>query len=356
MGSLLRFPQQLWRLRKTREEACSWLVSLDEGLSADERRELEQWLAADPSHGRVLVEMAHRWDEQNVLSGLAQFFPFDHHKGAQSRRASFALALAGVVIATLGLGWFVAPELSFDTTGSDGKSQSFVEPGAHLTAVGQRAVVQMADGSSINLNTDTLLDVAYSAERRVIRLHRGEASFKVARDAQRPFEVRVGEHVIRALGTEFNVRIEALSDFELMVNEGRVELTDIRATSDERKVRDNSTSQVGSSATDLGASEIAVIREGAATVRDLDETELATKLAWQRGMLIFRGEPLSVVIAEVSRYTTKKFVIADDSIRDVRVGGYFATDNVDGLLLALEKSFGVVPTPREDNVIVLTKR
>jgi transmembrane sensor len=336
-------------------------VSLDEGLSADERRKLEQWLAADPSHGRVLVEMAHRWDEQNVLSGLAEFFPFDHHKGAQSRRASFALAVAAVLIATLGLGWFVAREFSFSTAGSDGVSQShvkqnYVDQEAHLTAVGQQAVVQLADGSSINLNTDTLLDVAYSAERRVIRLHRGEASFKVAHDVQRPFEVQVGEHVIRALGTVFNVRLEALSDFELMVNEGRVEVTDIGATSDERKGRDNSTSQAASSATEVGASEIAVIREGAATVRDLEETELTTKLAWQRGMLIFRGEPLHAVIADVSRYTTKKFVIADDSILDVRVGGYFATDNVDGLLLALEKSFGVVSTLQEDDVIVLTKR
>ena len=62
MSKLVVFPNR----GQTREEACSWLVSIDEGLTLDERVKLADWLAADPSHFRVLLDAAADWVEQSA--------------------------------------------------------------------------------------------------------------------------------------------------------------------------------------------------------------------------------------------------------------------------------------------------
>jgi len=51
--------------------------------------------------------------------------------------------------------------------------------------------------------------------------------------------------------------------------------------------------------------------------RLLQET-LSSRLAWQRGMLVFDGEPLEAALAEVSRYTDVRFGIRDDNARGVQ--------------------------------------
>ena len=75
-------------------------------------------------------------------------------------------------------------------------------------------------------------------------------------------------------------------------------------------------------------------------VQGLDATEIEVQLSWQRGMLVFDGEPLDSVLLEIGRYTTVVFA-PDDSIRNVRVGGYFRAGDIDGLLVALRESFDI---------------
>jgi transmembrane sensor len=59
------------------------------------------------------------------------------------------------------------------------------------------------------------------------------------------------------------------------------------------------------------------------------------------------------MLAEVARYTTARFDIEDDSLRDVRVGGYFRAGDVDGLLLALRENFNIESERVGANRIVL---
>jgi transmembrane sensor len=103
------------------------------------------------------------------------------------------------------------------------------------------------------------------------------------------------------------------------------------------------------------AGELAVIDGPDEAVRRIDDLEIEAQLAWQQGMLLFRGSPLEDVLADVSRYTTLKFRIADDSIRMTRVGGYFRAGDVDALLIALRESFGIEPR-RVGDEIILTAR
>src|SRR6202034_2266527 len=91
------------------------------------------------------------------------------------------------------------------------------------TEIGENRRLTLADGSVISLGGNTRIEVAMSENVRAIELTKGEALFKVAKDAARPFKVRAGDATIIAVGTEFNV--ERDSDRAVVsVTEGRVEV------------------------------------------------------------------------------------------------------------------------------------
>jgi transmembrane sensor len=89
----------------------------------------------------------------------------------------------------------------------------------------------------------------------------------------------------------------------------------------------------------VNAQEAALIEPGLQSVRKLTLAETEARLAWQKGMMIFQGEPLERVLAEMNRYTSTKFVVADETLRGVRIGGDFRAGDVDGLLTALRDNF-----------------
>ena len=65
------------------------------------------------------------------------------------------------------------------------------------------------------------------------------------------------------------------------------------------------------------------------------------QLAWREGMLLFDGEPLSEVIAEVSRYAPIEIVLSSPALRDLRIGGFFRAGDTQALLNTLSTSSDV---------------
>src|SRR5690606_5608621 len=96
----------------------------------------------------------------------------------------------------------------------------------YRTAVGEQAREVLPDGSSVTLNTDTEVHVRYLAGERLVRMVRGEAHFTVAHDVSRPFGVRAGDHIVQAVGTAFNVRLQPRGEVEVMVTDGVVRILD----------------------------------------------------------------------------------------------------------------------------------
>jgi transmembrane sensor len=364
MSKVVRFPDT----RKTLEEASLWLVSLEEGLADDERRALEEWLAADPRHGKALVQLANVWGAFDALAELAETFPL--HQYRPRRHRAFVLkvaAAAAVVIAVGALGWHLTSAVMRPSSQSP-ISVELPEPGSTLpqtaaarggasrsyeTAVGEQLSARLPDGSVVTLNTNTLLRVDYSAAVRLVTIERGEASFNVQQDTTRPFRVLARNAVVEALGTIFSVQLAVGERIEVTVSGGRVRVTaapkdsaggsSVAPTPIERGI-------------DVQAGQLAVINDPGEVVRSIDPLEIEAKLAWQRGLLIFRGEPLEAVVADVSRYTTVKFTLADESIRSTRVGGYFRTGDVEALLIALRESFGIEAQRIGDEIILTAQK
>src|SRR5262245_21568787 len=179
-AEVVRLPNQ----RQTREEASLWIARLDRGLTAEERRALDEWLAADSSHSTALVGLAGLWDKADVLAELAELFPLEQQVVAKPRAMRFALgacAAALAVVAVVAAFTFFpvnspAPAVVTGPRAEPTITQpSAVAPPAlavaqqvYETAVGEQSTVRLSDGSIVTLNTDSSIEVRYDDVQRAV--------------------------------------------------------------------------------------------------------------------------------------------------------------------------------------------
>ena len=345
------------------EEAGAWLIKLDgdSAPSADELASLREWLLRSPVHREQLGSLADFWGKMNVLTELA--VPLGHPErranrslGESSRHAMPKFARAGFVTAVLVIGIGIAATYWL-------RPDPFISSnGFYATAVGQQQSTTLADGSVVLLNTNSQIRVDYNNNFRNIRLLQGEAHFTVAKSATRPFRVYARDGRVEAVGTAFSVYLKGDS-VDVTVTEGMVELASINRPGTDRLLlqetlpgSDQSSGSIGivdsgfvETLGTITAGESATIRSAldADTVNSINvvETvepqEFAKRLSWREGVLTFTGDPLEVVVDEISRYTTVSIEITDPVVRATRIGGRFPIGETDAMFDALEANFGL---------------
>ena len=239
----------------------------------------------------------------------------------------------------------------------------------------------LADGSVVQINTDSQVQVDFSDTLRKIRLMRGEAHFDVTRDPDRPFEVYAGKGMVKAVGTAFSVRLS--QDYiKVTVSEGRVDLAAIvedpietRAELSASEARPGAErahrsdkplpTKIGS----LGHGQRATFSNQAIRaeyrgsddsgssivpeINTLAEQELARQLSWREGYLVFAGDPLSYVVEEVNRYMPISIEIADPTLNQLRIGGRFKVGELEAMFDVLETSFGIQVSRLDDRHVQL---
>ena len=340
------------------DEACKWLVRLDSErtLSGEELRELIAWLHRSDAHRDALERHSLLWDRMDTLEKLAvplgrSSRRFWHGLAARVRTPLVRPALAaGCMALALAIGIMLSQREEAPRETAPG-----IAAGAFATSVGEMRTVALADGSSVQLNTDTRLRVNYTERRRSVILRRGEAHFEVASAPDLPFVVYTAMGAVRAVGTAFRVRVLD-QDVEVTVTEGSVDLdrASLGATSgivDEPPTLEESLGLLvaGQTARFNGLS------DHLRAVQDLSTSEVARSLSWREGLLTFSGETLAEVIEEVSRYTVTDVVIVDPAIRDMRIGGVFRTGETDALLDVLETSFGIGVSRSDEDRVELSR-
>jgi len=328
---------------KAREEDASrWLDKLSRGLDKEDGAELTEWLA-ERANRAALLERAPPWQRPDIVALLSQLFPNSPDLVEPPRRARSVVSMGLTAAAALAIVLFGALALSGRDPSSllsDAKAQPNGSiHKTYLTAVGGRQEVTLLDQSKITLNTGTRMTVVFSQHSREVSLDYGEASFDVAHDPARPFNVHAGKRDFQVLGTRFNVRVLTPDNVELTVSEGQVKVlyAPPRWPDTPAKRRENLTY----GETTLTALETALVEPGYQSVRPLVASEVEARLAWQRGMLVFDRAALEDVLAEVDRYTTTKFILADKALANLRIAGSFRTGDVDGLLGELREKFHV---------------
>lgn len=90
-------------------------------------------------------------------------------------------------------------------------------------------------------------------------------------------------------------------------------------------------------------------------LQSLDCTPVDPKAAagWTEGRLVFQALPLTRVLEELNRYTTRKVRLADPSLTGIRVSGVFDAGDTDSVLAALQYAYPVAVDRQAPGEIVL---
>jgi transmembrane sensor len=218
------------------------------------------------------------------------------------------------------------------------------------TSAPQRLALR--DGSTVHLDARSALRVDFSSHGRRVQLEAGQAHFEVAHDAAHPFIATAAGVAVRAIGTAFSVRL-ASDTVEVLVEEGRVEVAP--ATSPPANATATAVPPP-----QLTAGERAVVVRAddvAATVppriEKVEAPELREALAWHRRTVVLSDVPLVEVVARFNRRNAVQLVLADAELRDRRVGGVLALDQVEAFVALLERGGDIVAERRGQEEIVL---
>ena len=322
-------------------EAARWIARLDAGeASLEEHALFAAWKAENRYNQEAADRLAGLWTDMNDLDALGgpMALPAPRRRpfaptGGPRRTSVWAIAgaaAAAILIAVLGLTFFLPTTVAPRTQ-------------VYATAVGEQRTVNLEDGSSVQLNTNSRVEVRFSTSARDLRLSRGEAFFEVAANRNRPFSVYAGDGVVRAVGTAFVVRLRERR-MEVTVTKGVVDVGRLDRAApavDLGGVGRLGRHSVAIVAAQPAATETAFLDRDTITRSVITPPEVTRRLAWREGMLVFTGEALPEVVADVSRYTDMDIEIADSRLAELRVGGYFKVGEVEPMLQALQTSFGV---------------
>ena len=315
------------------ERAALWAARLDgSSFSAEDRAELDAWLAASPTHRTLLSQYC------QFSADLEQHLPALVESGAVSMPAIASPARRRLRSwRALWVGGFLgaataAVALTLHLSAPDIESRNVA------TAVAQRQALTLSDGSRIELNAHTTLRVELARDERRVRLAQGQAFFAVSKDPKRPFIVETPSGSVRVTGTSFDVRTESAASLEVTVLEGSVQ------------VRSGSAAPFA-----LGAYDAISVTPAGAALESLSPNALADRLAWREGRVVFNDTPLRDALARFSRYHGRNLTAAP-AVADLRIGGRFSLDDLDGFFTALEAIHPVQILRDPDGSIQVTAR
>lgn len=311
-------------------EASAWIAKRDEGFTAEDQDGFFDWLAQDPRHKEIYNERLAFWDG---MDGMADWRPEHSSKPNMDllayrtpSRWKKRFCVLGAIAASLLVGL-----LFFER----GMQQEQFE--SRVLAFGGAQSYEnyvLDDGSVVELNKDAEVSVQYTSDKRLIFLHTGEAHFMVAKDKNRPFQVRAGDATVEATGTAFNVALEE-SGIEVLVTEGRVRIDAPSMVSSQgdvgfienpaQELVEGQRSVIAPSA-QLGAPEITTI-----SVEEIDQ-----RLSWKGEILDFTQVPLSEVMTEFNRRNRTKIVVGDPDLLDLEITAKLRSNNLDGFLALLD--------------------
>ncbi len=325
------------------EQAADWLVRLDgdQPPTEQEMAELKQWINRSPVHREQLRRLTQFWHRANILTELS--FPladsqrpqglWDRLKQQYTQSWSAPVLAGAAMLLSLAVGLLLLYPSSSGVSGN----------GIYETRIGEQNTITLVDGSVIQLNTNSQLQVDYIDNQRNVMLIAGEAHFEVAKDKRRPFSVQAGEGSVRAVGTAFSVRLNQQA-LKVIVTEGKVALEE-SSQSIEKTPR--GFLHQGQAVEFSPLSEANIDDQ----IQELNKQDIEKQLAWRNGLLLFDGETLRQVIDEVNRYTKLNIEIIDSEVADISIGGQFRVGEIDAMLTVLEHSFNVdVRRPDVDTV------
>ncbi len=334
------------------DDAASWMALLDSSACTPaERVSFARWLSEDPLHQGAFEELSEVWARLHILSDVPAMtdhpdvIPFPVRVEANEfadetvpRKSEWSTLAASLLVI---VGAFV--HLAFGTPSA-----------LHETEIGEIQTISLEDGSRIELNARSSIQVRVDDARREIRLSEGEAVFHVEED-ERPFVVRTDLATISAVGTQFSVRKDS-SLVEISVIDGLVSVaatnTDRALTEYESDLLMRFTDEIAL----LGAGQRLELTRESKRFKTVTEDVLDDDLSWRNGEVVFSDTPLVTAIREMRRYNGSGIFIGDPVLNSLRISGRFPTNDTDSFLSLLDEEYDISIDRGDRNFVVLRPR
>ncbi|WJI16108.1 FecR domain-containing protein [Pseudoxanthomonas winnipegensis] len=336
-----------------REQAEAWFARLmAPDCSTLERADFEKWRGSAAQHAEAFAATESLWRKLDGLADdeiigvfarqalepeedpMAEWTAAVQQRRAPARahparrNAAFSLAAAAsVVLCALGLGMALRywPD-----------PQQLYQTGNHPHTV------VLADGSRVQMDLATRVEVTLSPGRRQLRLLQGRAIFDVSHDARRPFVVDAAGGRITALGTRFQVDEQDRGNVLVTLVEGSIALDSTQSTPD------------GSGGIRLAAGQQARYSPSHA-VWTREDGNVKSAIGWSEGFHVFSATPLPDAVREINKYSAMKIRLADPSLERLVLSGNFKVGNARDIAIALPMVLPVQVTQARGEIIVERK-
>lgn len=300
------------------EEAAEWLIEFrtdDADLST--RRKFQAWLDKSPEHVCAYLKLTTVWEDSASLDRSKEI-DIDSLTGlsrAESNVVAIDAASAVVTKKPFNKWWSMAAcaLLFLGVAAGAGYWARFYRD-TWSTDVGQQRILNLPDGTTVELNADTRIREHFTAAQRRVELLQGQALFRVAKDPTRPFTVFSEQITVRALGTEFDVRL-GNAGATVTVLEGSVAVLSAASVAPRNKEGRPLPAAV------LGAGEQAMVVPGVVPARKRANTAVAT--AWTNQKLIFESVSLQEAAEEFNRFNARKLIVDPEGLENFRINGTF---------------------------------
>jgi transmembrane sensor len=312
-------------------QASAWLARLQrEEIDEADGVEFDAWLAGPPENREAYRAALDAWRafegaEDEVLDALAVEARRAARRPAPTRRW---LVGGGMAIAAGLAAAAVLPSMLGPTSVQ-----------TYATAKGQHRRITLADGSVVDLNAETRLTVRLARRERHVELGDGQAIFDVAHDETRPFTIEASGRAVRVLGTQFDVRNRG-GDVTVSVARGRVQ------------VRPVASSTAGQAFVLTPGQRLAIGRTGVAQLSAVDPQEA---LGWRSGRLVYRGEPLAAVVADLNREFVEQIEVTDPTLARTPVTGVIVLDDQASVAKRLSLMLPIRSVPSGRGLLLLRK-
>ncbi|MFV8818986.1 FecR family protein [Haliea sp. E17] len=315
--------------RAAEEAALAWIARLrSDTVSEADRRDFALWLAESDSHCQAMDAAEALWGELGIM---LQAQP-------QQTRSFFRVVQRSWIPAAVATAATLMLAVLFWTGGNEQPAGDI-----YRTAMGERADIELPDGSHALLNTETVIRVVYSDDQRYIDLQRGQAWFSVQKDKSKPFEVDAGNTRVTALGTAFDVYVRDTAT-EVTVTEGVVSVTELGAVA-------NRAPRVEL----LHLHQSLQASPGEWDVSQQSELSVQQRLAWREGRLVADGIPLSDLIAQLQRYYPTTYLLGSPGLSTLTVSGVFDLEQPQSIVRALEVSLQLEARQLDEDTVQLVK-
>lgn len=314
-----------------KDAAVEWFLRRSVApLTPEEAAAFEAWLDASPANREAYATVTEFWAAAAQLENLPRFegkrqtILRTMDRARTTRRAAMVGAFAALAVGITGVG----------VVGLSGPKPLATQ--AFKTAVGQQATVTLPDGSVVTLNTDTVVRTKADDGRRMVYLDKGQAFFRVARDRRHPFIVSAGGRTVTALGTAFDVRLEA-GALKVVLVEGKVRV-EAPALAPSSSLVPGSPAGAGPATRPMRSTDMEagsqLVALGESDWR-LTRADIERETSWTSGKIVFDDESLGDVVAELNRYSSRKIVIADAHLTGERISGVYKPGDIEGFARAL---------------------